>query len=62
MIITICGAIKFMDEMIAAQKILEKSGHKIYMPKNVKGVNYWAKDNASRVEAKKNFNEPVSKL
>ena len=38
MIITICGSIKFYDEMI-----------------KVKGVDYWEKDNAKRVEAKKKF-------
>lgn len=56
MIITICGSIKFMDDMLSAQKVLEKSGHKIYMPVKAKGVDYWSKDNSSRVIAKKNLN------
>ena len=32
MTITICGSIKFIDQMISAQKVLEKAGHKVYMP------------------------------
>jgi hypothetical protein len=53
MIITICGSIKFMDEMKKAQKKLENMGHKVLMPVKAKGVDYWSKDNKSRVEAKR---------
>lgn len=53
--ITICGSIKFMDEMIKAQKRLERMGFKVYMPVQAKGVDYWAEDNTERVEAKKKF-------
>ncbi len=53
--ITICGSIKFMDEMIKVQKKLEKIGFKVYMPIKAKGVDYWAEDNTERVKAKKKF-------
>ena len=53
--ITICGSIKFMDEMKRSQKVLEKLGHKVFMPIKAKGVDYWEKDNTKRVEAKKKF-------
>ena len=43
MTITICGSIKFIDQMISAQKVLEKAGHKVYMPVKAPGVDYWEK-------------------
>jgi nucleoside 2-deoxyribosyltransferase len=55
MIITICGSIKFFDEMVDVQSKLEKMGHEVLMPNKAEGVDYWAKDNTSRVEAKKKF-------
>ena len=55
MIITICGSIKFYDEMLNAKKELEKLGHKILMPVKAEGVDYWEEDNTKRVEAKKKF-------
>lgn len=42
-----------MDEMIAIQKTLESAGHTVYMPIKADGVDYWAEDGTSRVEAKK---------
>jgi hypothetical protein len=56
MIIAICGSIKFYDEMLKVQKVLEGLGHMVLMPNKAEGVDYWAKDNRSRVEAKKKFN------
>ena len=53
--ITICGSIKFYKEMLKAKKILEKQGHKIFMPIKARGVDYWEEDNTKRVEAKKKF-------
>ncbi len=53
MIITICGSIKFFEQMLEIQKKLEKLGHKVLMPIKAAGVDYWADDNTSRVEAKK---------
>jgi nucleoside 2-deoxyribosyltransferase len=55
MIITICGSIKFMDEMKKAEAKLKKLGHKVLMPVKAEGVDYWAEDNKDRVEAKKKF-------
>lgn len=55
MIITICGSIKFFDEMVTLQKKLEKHGHKILMPVKASGVDYWSEDNTSRVQAKKSL-------
>jgi translation elongation factor EF-Ts len=55
MIITICGSIKFFDQMVGIQKELEELGHTIYMPVKAPGVDYWSKDNTSRVEAKKDL-------
>ena len=51
----ICGSIKFYDDMVNAQKKLEKMGHVVLMPTKAKGVDYWAEDNKARVEAKKKF-------
>lgn len=51
--ITLCGSIKFFDQMVEIQKKLEQMGHTIFMPIKADGVDYWAKDNISRVEAKK---------
>ncbi len=51
--ITICGSIKFFDDMVDLQKKLEKLGHEILMPVKAPGVDYWAKDNTARVKAKK---------
>ncbi|MCJ7804223.1 hypothetical protein MUP35_00610 [Patescibacteria group bacterium] len=53
--ITVCGSIKFMDEMIKIQQKLEKMGFVVFMPVKAKGVDYWAKDNTERVKAKKKF-------
>lgn len=55
MTITICGSIKFMEEMKAVQKKLEEAGHAVLMPVKAEGVDYWSEDNRSRVEAKKKF-------
>lgn len=55
MIITVCGSIKFIDETGKAQKKAEELGHTVLIPVKAKGVDYWAEDNASRVEAKKKF-------
>ncbi len=55
MTITICGSIKFFDEMSKAENELKGIGHSVLMPIKAEGVDYWAEDNASRVEAKKKF-------
>lgn len=55
MVVTICGSIKFYDEMLKAKQELEKLGHTVMMPNKAEGVDYWAKDNKVRVEAKKKF-------
>lgn len=55
MIITVCGSIKFMDEIGKVEAKLRKLGHEVLMPVKAKGVDYWAEDNKSRVEAKKKF-------
>ena len=41
--------------MVDVQKKLEKLGHEVLMPNKTEGVDYWAKDNKSRVEAKRKF-------
>lgn len=51
--ITICGSLKFMDQMLKLQKQLESNGHTVLMPIKVAGVNYWAKESHDRVKAKK---------
>lgn len=53
--IAICGSIKFYNDMLKAQKKLEKLGYTVLMPVKAKGVDYWANDNRARVEAKKKF-------
>lgn len=56
MTITICGSIKFFDEMLEIQKQLEAKGHTVLMPIKAAGVDYWSDDNTSRVNAKKGMN------
>jgi len=51
--ITICGSIKFFDDMVELQEKLEKLGHEVLMPVKAPGVDYWAEDNTARVKAKK---------
>lgn len=53
MTITLCGSIKFFEKMVEVQAELEKLGHTVFMPVKADGVDYWAADNTSRVEAKK---------
>lgn len=53
MTITICGSIKFMDQMKEAEKELLALGHQVLMPIKAVGVDYWAEDRISRVQAKK---------
>lgn len=53
--ITICGSIKFYDEMVQVQKRLEKFGHTVLMPQKADGIDYWAEDNKDRVKVKKKF-------
>lgn len=55
MIITICGSIKFYDDMLKAQRELEKLDHKVLMPAKVQEIDYWEEDNTKKVEAKKKF-------
>ena len=56
MTITICGSIKFFDDMLKVRAELEKMGHTVLMPVKAPGVDYWAEDNSLRVEAKKGMN------
>ncbi len=53
--ITLCGSIKFFDAMVDIQKQLEASGHEVYRPIKVLGVNYWEEDGSGRVKAKKDM-------
>jgi len=55
MTITICGSIKFYDQMLEAKAKLEKMSHTVLMPVKAKDVDYWSEDNTSRIEAKKKF-------
>ncbi|MFZ2522429.1 MAG: hypothetical protein WAX44_00630 [Minisyncoccia bacterium] len=54
--ITLCGSIKFFDNMIEIQKQLEANGHEVYRPIKVENVDYFSEDGSSRVEAKKSLN------
>lgn len=65
MTITICGSIKFFDDMVKIQKVLEARGYTVLMPVKADGVDYWADDNTSRVQAKKTLeliNEHFNKI
>ena len=53
MTITICGSIKFIEEMRSIEKRLINIGHKVYMPVKAPRVDYWEKDNSKRVIAKR---------
>ena len=46
--ITLCGSIKFFDKMVDIQKILEASGHSVFMPIQVPVVNYWDEDGSEK--------------
>src|SRR3989344_8453609 len=54
--ITLCGSIKFFDNMLDIQKQLEANGHEVYRPVKVPGVNYWEEDGSKRIEAKRILN------
>jgi len=54
--ITLCGSIKFFDNMIEIQKQLESNGHEVYRPIKVENVDYFSEDGSSRIEAKKSLN------
>lgn len=41
--------------MIEVRKKLEEMGHTVLMPIKVPGVDYWAEDNSSRVNAKRSL-------
>ena len=65
MTITLCGSIKFFDDMLKLQKKLEASGHSVLVPVKAAGVDYWEVDNTARVKAKKNLeliNEHFDKI
>lgn len=51
--ITLCGSLKFADEIWEAKEKLEALGHEVFMPIKVAGVDYWAEDNSDRIKAKK---------
>ena len=53
--ITICCSIKFFDEVLQIKQKLEQSGHEVFMPIKVPGVDYWSVDGTSRIEAKKSL-------
>jgi len=53
--ITICGSIKFMDEMKKIEQELEQLGHQVFMSIKAKEVDYWSDNNKSLVEAKKKY-------
>ena len=51
--ITICGSLKFFNEMVGIQKRLEQMGHEVLMPIEVPGLDYWSEDGSLRVKAKR---------
>jgi hypothetical protein len=53
MTITICGSMKFHDDMVRIQAELGQAGHTVFMPIKAKGVDYWEKDGSKRIAAKK---------
>ncbi len=55
MIITICGSIKFYEDILQAKEKLESLGHTVLYPVKAIGIDYWDEDNKARVEAKKKF-------
>lgn len=53
--IAICGSLKFFEEMKATEKSLKDLGHKVYLPVDMSGLDYWGPDRNERVEAKRKF-------
>lgn len=51
--ITICGSLKFHDNLLVLEEKLKNLGHIVYMPVKAEGVDYWEKDGTARVAAKK---------
>ena len=51
--ITICGSLKFFDNMVDIQERLEDMGHEVLMPIEVPGLDYWSDDGSLRVTAKR---------
>lgn len=51
--VTICGSLKFHEQLLELEKGLQKLGHTVYMPIKAQGVDYWAKDGSARVTAKR---------
>jgi len=51
--IAICGSLKFFKEMKVAESSLKRLGHKVYMPVEVPGIDYWGEDGKKRVDAKR---------
>ncbi len=52
MTITICGSLKFYDNMLLLKAKLEKLGHTAHLPVMLPDIDYWAEDSAARVQAK----------
>lgn len=50
--ITLCGSIKFFNEMESLKIQLETFKHEVYLPLKISGVDYWSEDGAGRVHAK----------
>lgn len=54
--ITICGSMKFNQEMVGLGEELKKLGHEVFMPVAVDGVDYWSEDSKQKIEAKQGLN------
>lgn len=51
--ITICGSMKFADQMVELQKQLENNGHAVFMPIKEAGLDYWSTERSAHIDIKK---------
>ncbi len=50
---TVCGSMKVEPEMQRVAGLLAAQGHPVLVPKRAEGVDYWERDGAARVAAKR---------
>jgi len=55
MTITLCGSLKFMDEIEGIDKKLKALGHRTFLPIKTPGIDYWDKNYHLMIEPPKRF-------
>lgn len=57
MTITICASLRFGEEIAKVARALEEMGHRVYIPEEVRGFDYWnrAHEEAAAIKRKYGF-------